>query len=145
MYDLEALLPVFDVAGNDISKFPSETYDFQTLSKNSVKSYLANGDSISSISFLHDSKSLLLSAVYQKCLRVHDLRHPASSSAVVAHSTSVRGVESVSVEMFEPIRFASYGDGTVRIWDLRNFAHPVLEITEHDAVGDGGHSTSQGG
>ena len=87
---------------------------------------------VSSLSFALDSHHLLWAGISHRWLRLFDIRTPVPSTTNVA--TKVQGI---ATDPFVPVRIATFGDGTVSIWDSRRLPQPILTFSEHEAYGDG--------
>lgn len=92
----------------------------------------AAAEIVTSVSFLPSSPDAIVAGVSNLWLRMFDLRK--SSVHVAQASAKVYGIVT---DPYNPHRFATYGDGTVCIWDSRRFVLPLLTFTLKDAAADG--------
>ncbi|TFK24770.1 hypothetical protein FA15DRAFT_618942 [Coprinopsis marcescibilis] len=89
-------------------------------------------EAVSSVAFIPNSTHLLLAGVSHRWLRLFDLR--STTAAVTNVASKVQGL---ATDPFDAHRIASFGDGTVALWDHRKLTHPLLTFSEKDAAADG--------
>ncbi len=125
----DASLVVWDVA-NAISAPASNS---KLGSATIVQQY--TGDVVTSVSFLPDTPNIVAAGVAGagNWLRLFDLRLSSTT-----HSAQVQcKVQGFATDPLNSYRFASYGEGTVSVWDSRSLAQPLLAFTSKDASADG--------
>ncbi|KAJ3408111.1 hypothetical protein HDV05_005144 [Chytridiales sp. JEL 0842] len=118
-------------------------------------------EAVSSAAWFPTSTPRLIAGMGFKWLRVFDLRTtsgggggdrptsssaggaaPSSSSASQAPSALIatKLVQGLTTDPFDPLRFASYGESTVALWDMRKTAEPVWSFeTPWNRLGGVGH------
>lgn len=92
-----------------------------------------SGDVVTSVSFLLDTPYILAAGVSGNSLRLFDTRTSGNTPFAQVQSK----VQGLAIDPFNPSRFASYGEGSVNVWDSRSLAQPLLAFTSKDASADG--------
>jgi WD repeat-containing protein mio len=106
--------------------------DVGSRTDNRVLQQHAPTEIVSALSFMPNSTHLLLAGISHRWLRLFDLRSPVPSTTNVASK-----VHGISTDPFDPHRIATFGDGSVTVWDARRLPHPLVTFTEKDAYADG--------
>jgi hypothetical protein len=141
IYDLEKVSPIFnDRAETNEEEILSRPLKGAHYLPNSLPSIdplgqFATGDSISSVKFITGSRDLVLAAVSQKWLRSYDIRSSASTNSAL-RSVPSSLIEGLIIDPLDSNRFASFGAGTIHVWDLRRLKQPSLSFNNYDAIGD---------
>ncbi|TDL25945.1 WD40 repeat-like protein [Rickenella mellea] len=110
---------------------------YQDQASGVIVQQYAPTDNVSAVAFLSKSPNLLLAGV-QRFLRLFDLRHSGTS----APQSVPCKVQGIAVDQFDQHRVASFGEGTVTLWDTRKLVQPVIAFTEKDASADGARQFS---
>ncbi|EMD33754.1 hypothetical protein CERSUDRAFT_160035, partial [Gelatoporia subvermispora B] len=139
IWDVQAALPVLTLkpaVPPAISMAGSQNNRSQSSSSSrgdprTVTQYVT-AETVSSVSFLPQSKHLLLAGVSNRSLRLFDSRHSQNPSS----SVSCR-VQGIATDLLDMHRVACYGEGVITILDTRRLSQPLLTFTEKDAAADG--------
>ncbi|OCH85554.1 hypothetical protein OBBRIDRAFT_739720 [Obba rivulosa] len=137
VWDVQAALPALTLKSVPPASGPAPSHSGRGQQSSSssrgesrnVARYVT-AETVSSVSFLPQSKHLLLAGVSNRSLRLFDLR----TSQISSVSCRVNGIATDPLDMH---RVACFGDGIITVLDTRRLSQPLLTFTEKDAAADG--------
>ncbi|XP_077978834.1 GATOR2 complex protein MIOS-B-like [Glandiceps talaboti] len=87
---------------------------------------LGLSETTTSIAWSYHDPNTFITGMNNKYLRVFDLRDPSRPTKVAI----TKAVYGLTADQHSAARLASYSEGQVTIWDLRNFEKPVVTVNE---------------
>ncbi|KAJ7667588.1 hypothetical protein DFH06DRAFT_1182943 [Mycena polygramma] len=108
-------------------------YDITSRADQRTVQHHAPTEVVSSVAYVSNSNHLLLAGMSFRWFRLLDIRTP-----VPAVTSFAAKVQNIVTDPFDAHRIATFGDGTISMWDARKLAAgPLLSFTERDALADG--------
>ncbi|KAJ7929151.1 hypothetical protein B0H13DRAFT_2311009 [Mycena leptocephala] len=108
-------------------------YDITSRADQRTVQHHAPTEVVSSVAYVANSNHLLLAGMSFRWFRLLDIR-----TTIPAVTSFTAKVQSIITDPHDAHRIATFGDGTISVWDARKLAAgPLLSFTEKDAAADG--------